>query len=345
VNLSDVLNADLGTVGRWIAQGFAWWIDELSGLAPASLRHLFAPPPPLFVELTGAAGERPRFWRDGRIVEIEDPGKTPVGLLLGPGQALLRTIELPLMPLRDVRRMAELDIDRLTPFRTDAVYFDAEILGKDPIAGRQHVLIGVWPKAASAALLERAREQGLAPVAIKARGPQPGDPPRLDFLAQVAHGEGMGAQGRRSVWWWAAVGVLLLANIGALVGRDMADVGRLRAVIEGERGTVMVAERVRQKLQTEDKARADLLARRAVGEPLRVIDAVTQALPSGAWVQHLEWNGRAIRLVGYRQANVDVAAAIRSSPAFVNPRLSSVETAAKVGMTPFDLVADAKRAR
>jgi general secretion pathway protein L len=341
MNVSEVLNADIGTVGRWISEGFAWWIEELSGLAPTRWRRLFAPPPPVLAEMVPGA-ERYRFWREGRIVEIDDPGQA--GLLLGPGEALLRTVELPLMPLRDVRRMAELDVDRLTPFRADAVHLDVEILEKDPAHGRQQVLIGVWPKGAAAAALEQAQERGLNPVAIKVR-PAPGEAPRLDFLPQIARAEGVGGPSRAALWWWSSVAILLAANIFVLVGRDMADVAHLRATIEAERGTVMVAERVRQKLQSENKARSDLLGRRAAGDPLRVIDAVTRALPPSAWVQHLEWNGRAIRLVGYRAANFDLAAAIRNSPAFANPRLSATETPAKIGGASFDLVADARRAR
>jgi general secretion pathway protein L len=342
MNAAEILNADLGTVGRWISEGFAWWVDELAGLAPSGLRTLFAPPPPVLAEFAPGA-ERYRFWREGRMVEIDDPGKAPVGLLLGPSEVLLRTVELPLMPLRDLRRMAELDIDRLTPFRVDAVHLAVEILQRDPTHGRQLVLIGVWPRGAAAAALERAQEHNLDPVAIKVR-PAPGEAPRLDFLPQIARARGSSGEARGRLWWWTSVAVLLAANIAVLVGRDMADVGRLKATIEAERGTVMVAERVRQKLQTENKARSDLLARRAAGDPLRVIDAVTRVLPPSAWVQHLEWNGRAIRLVGYRAATFDLAAAIRNSPAFANPRLATTETPAKVGGASFDLVADARRA-
>jgi len=344
MNAGDILNADLADVGRWLAEGFAWWIEELAGLLPATWRASFAPAPAILAEYVGGqAGYR--FWRDGKLIDLADPAKAKVGLLLGPGETLMRRIKLPLLPLRDVRRTLALDVDRLTPFRPEAAYLAVEILSRDAEAGHQEVLLGIWPKAEAAMALERAHAHGLVPSAIKVRGQEAADPPRLDFLPCFAGKNGAAAAARRRLWWWSAVGVLMAANLGALVARDMIDVARLRATLDSQRETVALAERVRKRLQDESKARTDLLARRAAGEPLRAIDAVTAVLPQGDWVQHLEWNGRAIRLVGYRQPNFDIAGAMRSSPAFANPRLLSTETPAKVGSEPFDLFADARATR
>ena len=39
-----ILDADMATVGGWIARGWAWWLGELHGLIPARLAASNAAP-------------------------------------------------------------------------------------------------------------------------------------------------------------------------------------------------------------------------------------------------------------------------------------------------------------
>jgi Tfp pilus assembly protein PilN len=93
--------------------------------------------------------------------------------------------------------------------------------------------------------------------------------------------------------------------------------------------------------------RRDLLARQMQSDPLHVLDALTRVLPASAWVQRLEWNGQTLRVVGFKNGDTDLVAALRASPMFINPRAASPETQAKPGASPpFDITTDvAKSAR
>ena len=62
-------------------------------------------------------------------------------------------------------------------------------------------------------------------------------------------------------------------------------------------------------------------------------------------MQHLEWNGDALRIVGFKRQDIDMAAAIRGSGAFANPRALAAEpTAGPTPIRPFDITADARPA-
>jgi general secretion pathway protein L len=101
---------------------------------------------------------------------------------------------------------------------------------------------------------------------------------------------------------------------------------------------------VRNAVLAEDRRRADMVARREGGEPLRMLDVVTGAVPSGAWVDRLAWDGRTVRVSGYRQDQVDVAAALRSSRQLSNIRNSGTDLLSRqTAGQPFDLTADLKR--
>ena len=101
---------------------------------------------------------------------------------------------------------------------------------------------------------------------------------------------------------------------------------------------------MRNAVLAEDRRRADILARREGGEPLRMLDAVTGAVPTGAWVDRLAFDGRSVRLSGYRQDQVDVAAALRTSRQLTNIRNSGTDLLSRqTAGQPFDLTADLKR--
>jgi Tfp pilus assembly protein PilN len=101
--------------------------------------------------------------------------------------------------------------------------------------------------------------------------------------------------------------------------------------------------RLRRRESSAWTRRRDLLARARRGDPLRMLDVLSQALPPGAWVQHLEWNGQSLRIVGFKRQDIDLIAAIRGSGAFTNPRALAAEpTAGPTPMRPFDITAEAR---
>src|SRR3546814_15081911 len=38
MSVHGILNADMSTIGRWFRTSFDWWLEQLAGLVPASLR-------------------------------------------------------------------------------------------------------------------------------------------------------------------------------------------------------------------------------------------------------------------------------------------------------------------
>jgi general secretion pathway protein L len=96
----------------------------------------------------------------------------------------------------------------------------------------------------------------------------------------------------------------------------------------------------------ESSARRDLIARRDWGEPLRLLDAATQAFPAPQWIDRLEWNGRTLRLAGLRDPRFDVLTAVEAQRALGVPRtLSSGQSATDANKAPFDLISEPVRGR
>jgi general secretion pathway protein L len=346
MTLQELLNADVSSIGQWARQGFAWWIDELSTLLPVNWRDWFSSRTRRLVEPMSPAGWRQ--WQNGKLLtpaQAERASKGGVGLILPADAVLLRRLEFPRVPLSDVKRMVALDIDRLSPIAGDLVYYDIEIVERDAGDGKQTVLLGVTLRETAARYLEEARAAGFEPVAMGAARGDDAASYRFDFLPALKTSAGQNAGGRVLLYWWAAVAVLLVLNLAGLVVRDMLDISRLRHAVDDQQTAVTAASQLQRRVQTEDMQRSDLLARQMQSDPLHVLDALTRVLPASAWVQRLEWNGQTLRVVGFKNSDTDLVAALRASPMFINPRAASPETQAKPGASPpFDITADVSKA-
>ena len=348
MTLQELLNADVNSIGEWVRQGFAWWMDELGTLLPAAWRDRLSSRPRRVVEPVSSSGWR--HWQNGRPLtqaQAARPASGGLALVLPPDAALVRRLEFPRLPLSDIRRMVALDIERLSPMAPHMIFHDVVVIDRDSADGKQTVLLGVLPRQSATRWLEAARAEGLSPSVLGAAIAEDSPAYRFDFLPAVraAAGESDGARVLR--YWWAAVGALIIANIAVLVVRDMVDVSRLRQAVDEQRGATEAAAQLRRRVQNEESQRRDLIARQAQNDPLHILDALTRAIPAAAWVQRLEWNGQTVRIVGLKTGEVDLLAALRASPALINPRLAATEAAAKPGVIPpFDITADAaKRSR
>jgi general secretion pathway protein L len=342
MNVKDILNADVQTVGWWLRRGFIWWIDQLLAMLPADWRARFGRRTSTVVEF----GDDLALHRQGEAQAFDPATLSPrekrnVTIALPLRKVLTRTLDYPMLPLNDIRRMIALDIDRLTPFRADAVFYDTEIIHRDPQSERQQILLGVLPRVTVTEALARAAANDLVPSALGAVG-NAGSNVHFNFLPAARNALGSGSS--YVPYWWAAVAVLVAVNLGLLAFRDSNDLDTLRQNVESQRATVSVALRLREKVEAEAARRAALLARQAHNSPLRILDAVTKALPANAWAQHFEWNGQTVRIAGYRNGPADLLGPLEASSVVHNVHTLDTEpqSAKETTIKPFNIAADLK---
>ncbi|MBV8978370.1 MAG: hypothetical protein JO261_16430 [Alphaproteobacteria bacterium] len=338
MNAKDLLNMDMEMATQWLLHFWRWWSNELLAMLPERWRGQLSRKVRATAELKGDA----LVYRDaesGQPMAAKPRGR--VAFLMAPNQVLVRELELPLLPLGDVKRMLALEIDRLTPFQPEQVYFDAAILSRDPDSGRQQVAMGVVRRETAAQALEDVRGRDLTPLALGVKPRDGGSVPPFDFLAAMREAEGGGASHRRAVYWWAAAAALLILNLVVFSWRDAAGLEQLRQAVESQQAPVSVAMRTRERVGKEQARRQALLDIKMKTSPLPVLDAVTAAMPMDAWVRRFEWNGRSVRLIGARKTSQDILARLEASPYLRNARsLSSGEHPDASGYQPFEMTAE-----
>ena len=337
MSLADALNTDVNVLGVRLSEGVRWWWGELRAMAAPLLT-------PAARVGSGVTAERQAdgaflIRRQGGADVLHRSSDPPVAAALTlPREAVLFrwAPAPPSLGDGDLRRMVALDLDRLTPFQADDVYYEvARPRAAQGGAGRARIAV-ILRDAADRTLAD-AQGAGVTATALLAADREGAV---LDLLPAMRRA-GAIRPDRRAAYLWTLVGVLLALNVAAAVWRDVRETARLQAAVAAERP---VAARIRGLRREAQDLALDLQAQAAArrdGEPLRVLDALTRAIPDGAWVQRLSLDGASVRVAGLRREGLDVAEALRRASPLVDVR--NADPAATPAADAFDLVATLTR--
>ncbi len=147
-------------------------------------------------------------------------------------------------------------------------------------------------------------------------------------------------QGDARSAWWAIAGFLFALNLGLLVWRDMQSVLQLERLLEQQAPAVDTARAITRRIAASNGRAIELVARRERYDPLDALAAATRALPAQAWVQRYAWDGKGVRISGYKARGTDVTGALRRSGRFAGVRLAGADSMAEVPAgQPFDVTA------
>lgn len=335
-----ILDADMATVGRWARDGFDWWLAELRGMVPAQGLGWTRRGPALTAHFDGLNLVLTR-----RGVAVARPRGRPAVALAVPGEAVLvREAVLPMLAPADLARLIAFDADRLLPFAPGTALVAHEA-GRPRGDGTQGVAVAALRLEAASAAMAAAGAQGYEVRRLGAGGGTGGGAGggvRFDFLPAWRRA-GAEAKPTGARFWWGLVAALFAGNLGVWIGRDVVNLRETAALVEAHGQTAGIARTLRARVIAEDGRRRRLLADRAGQDPLPILAAFTRALPDGAWVQRLAWDGAQARAAGYAAGEIDVVRLLRASPYFVAVRSTAVDVPAQAAVQPFEVTADTGR--
>jgi general secretion pathway protein L len=260
------------------------------------------------------------------------------------GRALLaRDVTLPLAAERDVSRVLSYEMDRLTPFTAEEVFWKASVMRRDRARGRMELRLLLVPKAALAPVMAALARIGGAPTAIEAAsdGSLADATQRIDLMPEAA------SRNRSRILALTAglAGALALA---ALVIPFVAQ-SRARARVERDIAALQpqVAEvtALRRRLAA-GAAGADIVAaeRARIGDALQVLATVTDLLPDDTVLSELSLRQGRLGISGQSQAAARLIPTLAADPLIRNPSfVAPVTRALPVGLnnrgsgTPSDL--------
>jgi general secretion pathway protein L len=247
-------------------------------------------------------------------------------------KVLRRTLVLPLAAESNLRELLGFEMDRYTPFKADAVYYQHTILSRDRARGRLQVELAVVPRSEADPLLAAARRDGAEPLA-------------LDLGNALVE---LPAARRRRLFFFTVTSLVVVLAVAAAalpLWRKAEAAARLEAEVERLAGEPAAADQARKALAAFD-AEARLLTDRRALRPsaLEVLAELTRVLPERCSLNHVELSGTQLRVRGQAADAAALVSALEGSAFFRGAGFEgSVTREPGERMERFTLVATAQR--
>ncbi len=343
-----------------LAEFFSWWAGQLAELARHGLRPdgaapagepdalLVVPFGDLPAEIIGVElvqRRRGMLAPIGRFVLNGAPldgaaaaRRGSVVLSLAAQLILAREVALPLAAEQGLQTALRCEMDRLTPFRPDDVFWDCQKLRRDRSRGVLLVDLAVVPKATVAPLLAALRRAGLAPVALEGMLP---DGRRRRIPLGQADPE-RAARARRLMWLAsAACAALALAVLATPVLRQSLALQDAEDQIAALRPRMATVDALRHRLSGD--AGAPAAARAHAGDTLQALAMLTDLLPDDTFLSMLSLQHGRLRLEGQSAAATRLIGALSAESHIRNPGFAAPMLRSDAGTDVFAIEADFAR--
>lgn len=252
-----------------------------------------------------------------------------------PAELLLeRTLALPLAAEADLTSMLRYEMDSITPFAAEELFWTWTVVRRDRERGRLHVRLSLVPKAALPSLTSAL--EGLGIVASWLEAATPSGAARIIPLGNMAAARQRRQRNLR--FGLAGTGVLMAAC--AVLPFAMQFVARTQ--VEDRIGVldpnVRLAETLRARISRDSSAAALIAAAHGrAGDPLAVLSAVTTALPDDTFLTDLTIRGDRLEITGQSKAAARLIAVLAGSPIVKDPAFVASVTRAENGSDAFSI--------
>jgi general secretion pathway protein L len=326
-----------------MAAALRWWLRELASLVPRRFRQpgrregcgfVLTVGPEKSVSLGSTAGEHALGSVDinapdhdrglGDLLKQAKRRARPVTVRLSADLGLCKTLDLPLAAKDDLDQVLRFEMDRLTPFRADEVYFAHRVLGSDARNRRLSLELHLAPRRKVDRVLTALRSFGLVPARLElAGGSEGGD--RLNLLPGEPSQRTREGRLNRA---FALLAMMLAASIVAIpLQRQRATMAELDAEAAAARAKAEESLAMRDRLDQLTKSAQFLLAYKT-RQPLvvQVLDELTRLVPDQAYLIQLELHEQTVELHGFAATASDLIGPLEESPLFTAPQFRSPVT-------------------
>jgi general secretion pathway protein L len=336
-----------------LAEFLAWWTQQIADLAAPVLHRLRSDEPDAVLVAPEPAGLRVVRRRRGGTTVIgslsADAEPTELRRLLAgrrrdpvilqmPTELLTCEVTLPAAAQASLDRVLRYEMDRLTPFAAEDVFFSHRLLSRDRARGVLRVEIALAPSRWVQPLLDRLLVLGAVPVALEAPG-QDGLARRISIVrADPARAARRALVSRLAVVTCAALAVAVVAV--PLVRQSLA-LAEAEDRIAGLKPRVQEVEALRQRIASGSAGAERLAAARAqAAAPLQMLGLLTDVLPDDTWLTSVGLHQRKLVLEGHSAAATRLIAAMASESRLRNPAFAAPVVRGENGGEVFTIQAE-----
>lgn len=355
---------------RQRAAGFwRWWSSELVRLVPERFAAL------------GGAARVPQVMLEGDEVIVLEPGSADAvagrvslalepqqvrgevralleragesrqraRLVLGETEALTRRATMPAATEENLPQVLAFEMDRLTPFRADDVYFDYRVVSRDAAAGTLALLLAVARRDIVDRGVAALRELGLTVEGVLPRQEAGRVAGALNLMPTEQRGERETPRERLLKRVLALVALALLFVVLAYPPYTKREQIKVLHPVEAKaQGEAQAAGRLAQELERLAGDYNFLLAKKhGVPPTLVFVEELSRLLPDNTWVQQMDLKAagkvRELQIQGETASSSKLIEILSQSTLMqnVNTR-GTVTRGSQPGTERFAIVAEAK---
>jgi len=320
-----------------LAQIFTWWWRQIVSLVPARLRRRGlkdavivavdqwdAESGRLGGDILVRRGGEERFAAALQVAGAAVPNPAPrlaTALRLPDSMVLHRDITLPLAAERDLASVLGFEIDRLTPFEPDEIFWSVSGLRRDSARGLAMTLL-ITLRAPLERLLDVLAARDLKPACVETP------------FGRIALSARSGPGGRRLQWGlFGLSAVLALACLAIPPLRQQMALNAAEAQIAALQPAAREALALRRQLNIAASGQSAIAAALSNGDALQCIAALTAALPDGTYLTDLTLKSGTVTFDGASTNAARLIAVLAGVPGFSNPSFSAPVTRAINGQS------------
>ncbi len=297
--------------GRGLSDFWRWWRGEISRMLPERLAALGGGGAPLlFIEGDDAVAIDPHAASGSAEKRVSLAGldearrKAAVRSLLdGVGEtrararaavrheeALVRRTTLPAATEENLAQVLAFEMDRLSPFQADEVYFDQRVVSRDAGNGQVVVELAIARREVVDARVRELRDLGVSVQGVALRDDAKRAAAPFDLLPSEQRGER--ETSRERLVRNALIGAVLLLFAAALifpVWKKRDAVIQMLPVVERARQEAQATDAVVRDLERQAADYNYLLARKYALYPAAAyVEELSRLLPDHTWLQQLD---------------------------------------------------------
>jgi general secretion pathway protein L len=216
------------------------------------------------------------------------------------------------------------EMDRLTPFAANEVFWTGSMSRRDRNAGRIEVLLSLVPRAPLERLLALLAQAGLRPHVLQTN--MPGGQKRVIALERDASRRGNWER-RAVVTALALCAVLAITAVGLPFVQQFVALHDVERRMTALRADTAQAEALRRAIVARVAGSDAIAARRLQSsDPLAVLAAVTDALPDDTYLLALTLDHGRLSITGQSASAARLISALAANPRLRNPVFSAPVT-------------------
>lgn len=361
-----MLNLD-ANIDLDIKKFFRWWGSELAQLLPEEIRKIFEQQQSRLIlrvysssfsltyEIADVCEDLGEFSRDAAGLEaikniLAKDGryeKTEFIVRLNASDAISKELTLPIAAAENLQQVIVYEIDRLTPFNKDQVYFSVKLIEKNKQTGLVRFVLVLVPKDKLDALLDELMELPLRPSLVdfeSVSNERKYDASHYNLLPEHRHEKKIPWQGYIHGGLTALFFALLVVALVLPLWLESRAVAALRDEIAYMEREANAVESIQAEIDTIIVQTQQLINKKQQSPSIiEILNTLSELMKDDTWLNYLRYNEGRLQFQGQSPTASGLIAKLEESGLFANARFVSPVTRDRVsGLERFQLSVDIK---